>query len=406
MQTLSLGTGYNSCNNRFRTVDNVGNASEWTSIYHIHMDTEAPVHTNWWWGEVTKDVARLYIQATDSASGIARVTAPTSTQSGGYNNWVWFDAVWDAGANAYRADITPATFGHYEQTYITHLYIWDNAGNGGKYNETSVNIPTANSATPSQSPTHTATSIPCTWDEISQIAKIISNTPSITNDTAEVTVTLNGKTITLGVGDTATVDEKTVRILGFNHDPLTNATAYGNATATGMAGISFEYVDFVISNSRINPNNTNSGGWAAMPLRTTLNGTVYSSLSIKSYIKEVNKEYIITYNTGAKSTCSDKLWLLSCGEIWNNGYNGGNTRGYAAATEGSQYKYYKTNLGSTAYNSPTYVTKKPNISDPYYWWLRSPVYGNSEDFCLINHVSNCNNSNAGNGLGVAPGFSI
>ena len=114
--------GYNSSNNRFRAVDNVGNASEWTSSVDIHMDTEAPVHTNWWWGEVNASVARLYIQATDNV-GIAKVTAPTSTQSGGYNNWVWFDAVWDAGANAYRADITPSTFGHYGQTYLTHLYI-------------------------------------------------------------------------------------------------------------------------------------------------------------------------------------------------------------------------------------------------------------------------------------------
>ena len=132
--------GYNSSNNRFRAVDNVGNASEWTSSVDIHMDTEAPVHTNWWWGEVNASVARLYIQATDNV-GIAKVTAPTSTQSGGYNNWVWFDAVWDAGANAYRADITPSTFGHYGQTYLTHLYIYDQAGNGGYCNATNVNIP-------------------------------------------------------------------------------------------------------------------------------------------------------------------------------------------------------------------------------------------------------------------------
>ena len=405
MQILYLGTGYHSCNNRFRTVDNVGNASEWTSIYHIHMDTEAPVHTNWWWGEVTKDVARLYIQATDSASGIARVTAPTSTQSGGYNNWVWFDAVWDAGANAYRADITPATFGHYGQTYLTHLYIWDNAGNGGKYSETSVNIPTANEVTPSQSPTHTATSIPCTWDEIATIAKMISNNGNITNDTAEVTVTLNGKTITLGGGDTGIVDGKTVRILGFNHDPLTNASAYGSATATGMAGISFEYVDFVTSNSAINPNNTNTEGWAEMPLRTTLNGTVYESLSIKDYIKEVNKEYITTYDTGAKSTCSDKLWLLSCGEIWDNGFFNG-YRGYAASAEGSQYKYYKATLGSTAYDSSTSVTQKPNTRNSYSWWLRSPYFYGSTVFCCVNDSGKSGSGSTASFEGVAPGFSI
>lgn len=105
------------------------------------MDTVAPTHTNWWWGEVTTSVARLYIQATDSTSGIARVACPTSTESGGYNNWYWFETVWDSAANAYRADITPSTFGHYGQTYLTHLYIWDNAGNGGYYNQATVGIP-------------------------------------------------------------------------------------------------------------------------------------------------------------------------------------------------------------------------------------------------------------------------
>ena len=143
-----------------------------------------------------------------------------------------------------------------------------------------------------------------------------------------------------------------------------------------------------------------------MPLRTTLNGTVYESLSIKNYIKAVNKEYITTYNTGAKSTCSDKLWLLSCGEIWDNGYNGGNTRGYAAATEGSQYKYYKTNLGSTHYSNNTNVTKKPNTSSPYLWWLRSPYYNYSGAFCMVVSIGYCFNSNAVANYGVAPGFSI
>ena len=150
----------------------------------------------------------------------------------------------------------------------------------------------------------------------------------------------------------------------------------------------------------------NTNGWAAMPLRTTLNGTVYESLSIKNYIKAVNKEYITTYNTGAKSTCSDKLWLLSCGEIWDNGYNGGNTRGYAMATEGSQYKYYKTNLESTSYSNSTNVTKKPNTSSSYYWWFRSPYYGYSNTFCRVGSGGNCTGSYAYSYYGVAPGFSI
>ena len=143
--------GYHSHTVRFRAVDYAGNIGPWTENQHIHMDSENPVHTNWWWGEVTKDVARLYVQATDSV-GLpnsattydghnAGVYCPTSTQSGGYANFVWFKGNWDASANAYRCDITPSTFGHYGQIYRTHLYIYDYAGNGGYYNATSVNIP-------------------------------------------------------------------------------------------------------------------------------------------------------------------------------------------------------------------------------------------------------------------------
>ena len=135
------GNGYSSHDNRFRAVDKAGNVSDWSSSVHIHMDTENPQHINWWWGEVTTSVARLYIQVSDNASGINRVQCPTSTASGGYNNWNWFNTVWDSQENAWRADITPSTFGHYGQTYQTHLYIYDNAGNGGYYNQTSVNIP-------------------------------------------------------------------------------------------------------------------------------------------------------------------------------------------------------------------------------------------------------------------------
>ena len=133
-------TGYSSCTVRFRAVSNSGNRSGWTGNHHIHMDTQAPAHTNWWWSEVTRNVARLYIQTSDNI-GINRVQCPTSTATGGYGNWYWFNAVWDASANAYRCDITPSTFNHYNQAYITHLYIYDHAGNGGYYNQTSVSIP-------------------------------------------------------------------------------------------------------------------------------------------------------------------------------------------------------------------------------------------------------------------------
>ena len=110
--------------------------------------------------------------------------------------------------------------------------------------------------------THTATEITYGWDEIANMAKVISNTTSINENTLEVKVIIDGKTKILGVGDTKTLDGRTVRILGFNHDELADSvktTAYGSSTATGKAGISFEYVDFLTS-AQMNSSATNAGG--------------------------------------------------------------------------------------------------------------------------------------------------
>ena len=359
----------------------------------------------------------INLSATEvTTEGTITATVTQSDSESGINigscRWVYNTTAGNMGTNAssYTGTFTSAnqnitlkstTVG----TYYLHILSADNAGNLKETIKGPIAVKTASNAVPG-STTHTTSAITYSWADLATIAQLISNNSNITSDTAEVTVTLNGATKTLGVGDTASVDGKTVRILGFNHDPLTDSNAYGTKTATGKAGISFEYVDFVTS-SYMNAFADNTNGWAAMPLRTTLNGTVYESLSIKNYIKAVNKEYITTYNTGAKSTCSDKLWLLSCGEIWDNGYNGGNTRGYAAATEGSQYKYYKTNLGSTSYSNSTDVTKKTNTSSSAnYWWLRSPRYNSGHNFCMVYSSGSCSGYGASSNGGVAPGFSI
>ena len=248
-------------------------------------------------------------------------------------------------------------------------------------------------------------SIEYSWEEIAEIAKAISNETSITDDTETATVTVNGVQKTLNVGDKATLDGKKVRILGFNHDELVDPSAYGTITATGKAGISFEYVD-ILTSTQMNSSDTNSGGWNASTLRGTLNGTKYSSLITTYHIKKVKKDYIPTYNVASTQQTEDYLWLLSCGEIWDNGYNGGTTRGYATTTEGKQYKYYKMKLGSTVCSNSNDITKKPSTSNSNWWWLRSPIYNGSNDFCNVYSSGYCYANYASNSGGVAPGFSI
>jgi len=239
-----------------------------------------------------------------------------------------------------------------------------------------------------------------TWDEIAEMAKAISNDSSITDDTE--TVTVNGKT--LKVGQMKRLDGKKVRILGFNHDELVDPSAYGTTTLTGKAGISFEYVDF-LTEAGMNSSDTSSGGWNSSELRRTLNGTTYNSLSIKSNIKKVKKDYIPTYDAASTQKTEDYLWLLSCGEIWDNG-DKANYRGYAIATEGKQYKYYKMNLGSTNFDSSNDITKKPSTSNSDLWWLRSPSYTHSGHFCRVRSYGYCGSALASTSYGVAPGFSI
>jgi len=244
------------------------------------------------------------------------------------------------------------------------------------------------------------------WNEIAEIAKAISNDKSITDDSARATVTVGGVEKTLLVGQEIKLDGKKIRILGFNHDTLSSSTAYGSTTATGKAGISFEYVEFLMS-ARMNSSDTNSGGWAQTELRGILNGTTYNSLSIKNIIKKVKKDYIPTYNVAKTQQTDDYLWLLPCGEIWDNGADGGESRGDAITTEGKQYKYYKMNLGSTRYSAENSITiKRASNGNAGIWWLRSPVSGWDDTFNEINNDGSWGPSNSKATYGVAPGFAI
>ena len=248
-------------------------------------------------------------------------------------------------------------------------------------------------------------SISYSWDEIAKIAKAISNDTSITDDSEIATVTIDGEEKTLKVGQMKKLDGKRVRILGFNHDELAEPnTAYDSTTLTKKAGISFEYVDFLIS-ACMNSSNTNKGGWKDTELREKLNVTTYNSLSIKNIIKKVKKDYIPTYNVASTETSEDYLWLLSCGEIWTNGYSDSNSRGYAIVSEGKQYKLYKIHLSSLYYGVTVSITRKPNANSSDVWWLRSSGY-TSENFCTV-HSPGYGHSNVAIGsYGVTPGFAI
>ena len=113
----------------FRAIDNAGNAGEVSDSFIIMVDKTGPAITNYWYGEVNLDTVSLYVQVADNGSGINRVQCPTSTAVGGYTDWIWLPTVWDASANAYRADIRASDFNKYNTYYRTHIYAYDNLEN-------------------------------------------------------------------------------------------------------------------------------------------------------------------------------------------------------------------------------------------------------------------------------------
>ena len=260
----------------------------------------------------------------------------------------------------------------------------------------------------------------CTWEEINALAKEIAKDSKITKDTDTVTKTINGKNYTATVGDkkTVTINEKDyiVRILGFNHDTLADGqTAYGDASIT-KAGISFEF-ETLLPEAQMNASGYNTNGWEASDMRKNLNSITavdgmtnlsnIESVIGSNTIKSVMKNYIKTYNNaGSITTCNDKLWLLACSEIWNNGYNGTGTYGCAVASEGNQYKYYADiNATYNSGNSKLYKMYQGSTSSSY-WWLRSPSYNYSTHFCSVSGSGYCGYDYAGYTYGVAPGFAI
>ena len=250
------------------------------------------------------------------------------------------------------------------------------------------------------------------WATIEKIAKEIAKDDTITSETEEVKVVVDGKRYIIKPGDIFEVDyngeAKRVRVLGFKHDDLVDSGVYGGNHS--KASITFDFVEFMTGSTwkQMNSSNTNSGGWASTAMRTFLNGTDgKEKLSNKAYIKQVKKKYIGTYNNASSvATSNDYLWLLASSEIVNSGYQAG-AYGYAITSEGPQYQYYKS-MNPTWNAANAGLVKKPTESgSTNYWWLRSPYYNSSNGFCYVySNGSTDYATDASNTYGVAPGFSI
>lgn len=231
---------------------------------------------------------------------------------------------------------------------------------------------------------------------LSLMSAAISNNRDITSATLTVYVDYGDIHRKIDVGDQVTIALNGVNyafdVIGFNHDTLTTSTAYGAATQTGKAGITFQMHDLFAKTYLMNNFNTNSGGWKSSAMRTSTMATMkgYLPAAWQTAIKPVNKGS----GTGGGSssgteTVSDSCFLLAEIEIF------GSTT-YSVSGEGTQYAYYK------AGNSK--VKNKGGFA--ILWWERSPRSDSSFRFCTVNSDGNAGANGADSSSGVAFGFCV
>ena len=233
-------------------------------------------------------------------------------------------------------------------------------------------------------------------DVISLFSAAISNNSDITNETSVIYLDNGDIHRKVSIGDQVTLSLNGTNyafdVIGFNHDTLTTSAAYGAATKTGKAGITFQMHDLFATYYPMNSSNTNSGGWKSSAMRTSTMATMkgYLPAAWQTAIKPVNK----ASGTGGGSssgteTVSDSCFLLAEIEVF------GSTT-YSVSGEGAQYAYYK------AGNS-----KVKNMSgSASHWHERSPRSGYTQDFCMASKKGTASASNGTLYPGVTFAFCV
>ena len=218
-------------------------------------------------------------------------------------------------------------------------------------------------------------------------------------------ITLNGK-----VSDGLTLSNYSawVFIIGFNH----NAEREGNGIAfqgfkVTDKGTDVCLVDSSYNNSKssgtwfnMNNANTNSGGWQASLMRTSVMPLIKAAFptDLQAVIKQST---IYTDNTGGgtadvvPTATQDEVFLLAEYEVFGK-------RTYASTQESNylkQYSYYSAGNSKVKY-------KHNATSAAAGWWERSPRSSTSGSFCFAIPSGSANGASASNSLGVSPAFKV
>ena len=203
--------------------------------------------------------------------------------------------------------------------------------------------------------------------------------------------------------------EKEIEIEGTNYTVrVANNTKTEECSDTDFSktacGFVVEFVDIV--EGKYMYDGSNIGGWPATPLRTYLNENFLNKLPSDLQNVIIDTEVISGHGSTSGETnftTTDKIYLLSVHEVWENGIGNHVSLHDSAYNNTRQLDYYKSKKVTT--DSYSGAIKQYNSSNSS-WWLRTA--GNTENYSFIFVSSDGfykqGYSNGANGL--APAFRI
>ena len=149
----------------------------------------------------------------------------------------------------------------------------------------------------------------------------------------------------------------------------------------------------------------NKDGWPKSQMKTFIDNDIYNSLpqELKSVI--ITTETVSGHGSEDTNnfTSTDKLYLLSTAEIWENAPSA--TFNFDSASHSTrQLDYYKSK-GVTTSNCEA-AKKKNSSGSVSWWWLRSANSRSSDTFYPVNKNGSWNNNLARGTFGVSPAFRI
>lgn len=209
------------------------------------------------------------------------------------------------------------------------------------------------------------------------------------------------------VGDTKEVD---MGKFGTHILRIANTASPSECETEGFSqtacGFVLEFAD-IITTHVMNSTDTNVGGWPASEMCDYVNDDIYNALpsEIKSGIIDT---FVVSGHGSSDSsnfTSTDKLYLLSAGEVWGTNSN---ISSFDTAISNSRQLDYYQNLGVT--NSNYSGAVKQYGSDDTPWWLRTARAYEMEQSIIFMYVGSNGGmitlGSATSVLGVSPAFRL